>query len=272
MLSTLVRPLLALMFFTGAFLDGHAVGPIKIPAAKAQPRPLDVPYVPTPTEVVEKMLELVKPTATDYLIDLGCGDGRIPVTAAKKFGTTGFGIDLNPQRIKEAKENAEQNKVTDKVTFVEGDLFKQDISKATILTLYLLPSVNLKLRPIILDTLKPGTRVVSHDFSMDDWQPDQLEKIGYKSVYFWVVPAKVNGNWDVTMGDRKFSLAINQEFQNFKATPTVDGKLAPVSEGKLNGAQIELTVSLPGGPPRKLTGRVDGNAITGEGWKAARRG
>lgn len=272
MLSYLARPAVALALVAGTFAaDVYALGPIRVPEARAQPRPLDVPYVPTPMEVVEKMLELAKPTATDFLIDLGSGDGRIPVTAAKNFGTPGFGIDLNPQRVKEAKENAEQNKVSDKVTFVEGDLFLQDISKATVLTLYLLPSVNLKLRPTILDKLRPGTRVVSHDFSMDDWQPDRTEKVGYKSVYFWVVPAKVGGTWDIAIGDSKITLDVAQEFQNFKAVATVNGNKSPVSDGRLEGAAISFTVTLPGGP-RKLSGRVNGNSIEGDGWKASRRG
>lgn len=270
MLSSAARPIFLLALLAGTFSDGLALGPIRMPEAAAQPRPLDVPYVPTPMEVVDKMLDLAKPTAQDFLIDLGCGDGRIPVTAAKRFGTPGLGVDLNPQRIKEAKANAEENQVTDKVTFVEGDLFKTDISKASVLTLYLLPSVNLRLRPVILDTLRPGSRVVSHDFSMDDWTADRTEKLGYKTVYYWVVPAKVAGSWQVTAGNDTFALEVAQEFQNFKAVATSGSSKTPVVDGKLAGTDVSFTVKLPSGS-RKLVGKVNGDTIEGEGWKAVRR-
>jgi len=154
-----------------------------------QPRSPDVIYVPTPPAVVEAMLEVAKVGKDDVLYDLGSGDGRIPVTAAKKFGTTGIGFDLDPQRIKEANANAKEQGVTDKVKFVEGDLFEQDLSKATVISLYLLPSLNLKLRPKLL-ALKPGTRIVSHAFDMGDWKPDQTLTVEGKSVYFWTVPQK----------------------------------------------------------------------------------
>lgn len=139
----------------------------------AQQLVLDVPYVPTPQEVVDGMLELADVKKGEVVYDLGCGDGRIVITAAKKFGATGIGVDLNPERIEEANANAVEAKVTDKVTFHEGDLFKFDFSKADVLTLYLLPDVNLKLKPKILAEMKPGSRVVSHAFNMGDWEPDK---------------------------------------------------------------------------------------------------
>lgn len=150
-------------------------------------RELDVPYVPTPQAVVEKMLELADIKEGDYLIDLGSGDGRIPVTAAKKYGINALGVDLNPVRVQEANENAKREKVTDKVEFREEDLFKTDLSKATVITMYLLNSVNMKLRPELLK-LKPGTRIVSHSFGMGDWHPDQEAIVEGRTVYMWVVP------------------------------------------------------------------------------------
>ena len=148
----------------------------------------DVPYVPTHETIVDEMLKMAEVKGSDVLYDLGSGDGRIPITAAQRFGTRGVGIDINPERIKEANENAQKAKVTDKVKFIEGDLFEQDFSEATVVTLYLLPQVNLQLKPKIL-AMKPGTRVVSHRFDMGDWQPEKTVEIEGRKIYLWRVPA-----------------------------------------------------------------------------------
>jgi hypothetical protein len=182
----------------------EAAAKVTPPAATATPTPaeaantaaqpeLDVPYVPTHQMIVDEMLAMAEVKGSDILYDLGSGDGRIPITAAKKFGTRGVGIELNPVRIKEANENARKEGVTDKVRFIEGDLFKADFSEATVLTLYLLPEVNLKLRPQILQ-MKPGTRVVSHNYDMGDWKAEKWKKITTPDkvdhyIYFWRVPA-----------------------------------------------------------------------------------
>lgn len=163
-------------------------------AANNSKRELDVPYVPTHETIVDEMLRMAEVKGSDVLYDLGSGDGRIPITAAQRFGTRGVGIDINPERIKEANENAQKAKVTNKVKFIEGDLFEQDFSEATVVTLYLLPQVNLKLRPKIM-AMKPGTRVVSHNYDMGDWQPEQTKTIQTPDgtdhyIYFWRVPAK----------------------------------------------------------------------------------
>ena len=151
---------------------------------------LDVPYVPTPMDVVEAMRDLGKVGKNDVVYDLGCGDGRIVVTAAKKYGATGIGVDLNPERIKEANENAKEKGVEKKVKFYEGNLFDFDFSKASVLTLYLLPDVNLQLKPKILAEMKPGSRVVSHAFDMGDWKPDKQISVDGRTVYMWTVPNK----------------------------------------------------------------------------------
>jgi SAM-dependent methyltransferase len=150
----------------------------------------DVPYVPTPPEVVEAMLKVADVSKTDYVIDLGCGDGRIVIAAAQKFGARGLGIDINPERIEEARENARKAGVDNLVEFKKADLFDADISKATVVTLYLLTSVNLKLRPKLLHDLRPGTRVVSHSFEMGEWKPEKTVEVGYRRVYFWTIPAQ----------------------------------------------------------------------------------
>jgi Cyclopropane fatty acid synthase and related methyltransferases len=172
-----------LALITGALFAGATAL-----AADAPPtRQPDVIFVPTPQEVVDEMLSIAKVGPGDVLYDLGSGDGRIPITAAKRFGITAVGVDIDPQRIAEARKNAEEQGVTDKVTFIQGDLFEQDLSKATVISLYLLPSLNLKLRPTLLK-LKPGTRIVSHAFDMGDWKPDQTATVNGRTVYFWTVP------------------------------------------------------------------------------------
>lgn len=157
-----------------------------IASGRAISRELDVPYVPTPQVVVDKMLELAEIKPGDTLLDLGSGDGRIPITAAKKYGIKAEGVDLNPVRVREAKANAEKEGVTDKVEFREEDLFQTDLSKATVITMYLLSEINLKLRPK-LEKLKPGTRIVSHSFDLGDWKPDKTVTVEGRDVHFWVV-------------------------------------------------------------------------------------
>jgi SAM-dependent methyltransferase len=163
-------------------------------AAQDQPRG-DVPYVPTPPEVVEEMLKLGNVKSGDILYDLGCGDGRIVITAAQKYGARGTGIDLNPVRIKEANENARQAGVADKVRFIEQNLFDADVHDATVVTLYLLPQVNLKIRPMLLKQLKVGTRIVSHQFDMGEWEPDKKIDIGWRTVYLWTVTEKAKAQF-----------------------------------------------------------------------------
>jgi ribosomal protein L11 methylase PrmA len=145
-----------------------------------------VPYVPTPQEVVDKMLAMAKVTPNDYLIDLGSGDGRIVVTAAKKYGARGFGVDLNPLRIREAVENAAKNGVSERAEFYQRNLFETDLGNATVITMYLLPRVNLELRPKLLE-LKPGTRIVSHDFDMGDWKPEQTLTVDNATIFYWTI-------------------------------------------------------------------------------------
>ena len=156
-------------------------------ATQAPLRRPDVIYVPTPDEVVEAMLQVAKVTRNDVIYDLGCGDGRIPVTAAKKYGARGVCIDIDPQRTKEANENVQRNGVGDKVRVVNADLFETDLSEATVVTLYLLPSLNQKLIPKLRKELKPGTRIVSHAFDMGDWKPDQELDVSNRKVYFWTL-------------------------------------------------------------------------------------
>lgn len=232
----------------------------------------DVPYVPTPQAVVDAMLDMAKVKSTDTIIDLGSGDGRIVITAAQKFGAKGFGVDIDPERVAESKENARAAGVSAMVDFRQADLFKTDISKADVLTMYLLPQVNLRLRPVILDTLKPGTRVVSHAFDMGDWEPDQRRDVEGKQIFHWVVPAKVGGTWRVTEGGRTQTVTLTQTYQMLAGA----GEGGTTAKGRVDGTTVTLTMPGADGRPRTLTGKVDGGRIAGTAdgkpWTAERVG
>ncbi|MFC1651202.1 class I SAM-dependent methyltransferase [Candidatus Latescibacterota bacterium] len=204
----------------------------------------DVPYVPTPVEIVEEMLEMAQVGKNDILYDLGCGDGRIVVMAAKKYGTIGVGFDIDPQRIADSRKNAFSSNVIGNVRFYEQDFFLADISDATVLTLYLLTSINLKLRPKIFDELKPGTRVVSHNYGMGDWKPDKSKDIGSHSVNFWVVPANVSGTWEWGMenaeGDKKYVVMLDQLFQHVRGYVNLESSKLPLKNVKLTGEALRF--------------------------------
>src|SRR5688572_4257962 len=196
--SISVAALLATSFaYTPAFAADKAEAK---PAASQDYQPQvgqegkDVIWVPTPQSLVERMLQMAGTKSTDYVVDLGSGDGRTVITAAKKFGARALGVEYNADMVALAKRAAEKEGVADKAQFVNGDIFQTDFSKATVLTMYLLPSLNLKLRPTILN-MKPGTRVVSHAFTMDDWEADQVDSSEGRTAYLWIVPAKVAGTW-----------------------------------------------------------------------------
>lgn len=245
-----------------------AAGFLSAGAAFAQQdRPLDVPYVPTPQTVVDRMLELGEVSASDYVIDLGSGDGRIPVTAAKRYGARAMGVDLNPKRIEEAVQNAKDNGVTDKVEFKNQNLFETPIGEADVLTMYLLPRVNVQLRPRILSELEPGSRVVSHAFDMDEWQPDRQETVEGKTVYLWIVPAQVDGSWTL-QGDKPLTLNLKQQFQNVEGTASVNGKEVRLTDVSLRGKQLQFSIE-----GKTYKGVVDGSTLSaadGGNWRATK--
>ncbi len=234
----------------------------------------DVPYVPTPYEVVEEMLQIAHVSKDDILYDLGCGDGRIVITAAKKYGCRGVGIDLDPQRIKESRENAVKENVKNKVRFIQQDLFEADISEATVMTLYLLSSVNLKLRPRLLRELRPGTRIVSHDFSMGEWEAD-LEKDVFVGtdrhhIYFWVVPADIAGTWRwaVDAGNHRinYEMTITQQFNKVQALLDSGESKKSIEDISLSGDSLSFTLkqTLEGNEVKMLfKGKVVGDNING---------
>lgn len=246
------------------------------PVWAAEPR---VPYVPTPQEVVERMLEIAKVGPYDYLIDLGSGDGRIVVTAARKYGTRGFGVDLNPERIRESNDNARRAGVTEKVAFYQRDLFETSLAEATVITMYLLPQVNIELRPKLLE-LKPGTRLVSHDFDMGDWKPDTSVTMdaqdkyggagGSSEIYFWMVPARVAGvwRWELPVAGKllAYELTLEQKYQVITGSASVGGRAVRLQDARLRGDEIRFafTADVNGSPVKhEFTGKFAGEAATG---------
>lgn len=240
----------------------------------------DTPYVPTPQDVVDRMLDMANVKPGEYLIDLGSGDGRIVVTAAQR-GARGYGVDLNPERVKEAVANAAKAGVSDRATFEVKDLFDTDISKADVVTTYLLPLVNMDLRPRLLEQMRPGARLVTHAFHMGEWWPDTTDNIRGRILFSWVIPAKVGGRWQVETEDGNFVLDIDQTFQTFKADAHVERRTLPavveahttqIRDGRLNGIEISFAGDFGAGP-RVFRGRVENGTIHGiapQGWKATR--
>jgi hypothetical protein len=248
------------------------------PAGQFQPQVgqqgKDVVWVPTSQPLVNKMLEMAKVTPQDYVIDLGSGDGRTVISAAK-LGARALGIEYNPDMVELSKRNAAKEGVTDKATFEKADLFESDFSKATVITMFLLPDINLRLRPKILD-LKAGTRIVSNTFTMGEWTADETATVSdgctsWCTALLWIVPAKVEGTWGTPQGE----LSLKQDFQMISGTIKSGSAANPIADGRLRGNEISFTA---GGA--KYSGRVSGNAIDGTvtsngsnaSWKASRAG
>jgi hypothetical protein len=229
----------------------------------------DVVWVPTPQELVDKMLDMAKLTPQDYVIDLGSGDGRTVITAAKR-GSRALGIEYNPEMVELSKRTAAKEGVSDKASFMKADLFESDFSQAQVITMFLLSSINLKLRPKILD-LKPGTRIVSNTFDMGEWTPDETAKLdgcsSWCTAHLWIVPSKVEGAWKLPQGE----LTLKQTFQMLNGTLKSGNKSTRITDGKMNGDEINFTVD-----GVKYTGRVSGNSIEGNAgngrWSATRAG
>jgi len=231
----------------------------------------DVVWVPTPQAVVDKMLDMAQVTASDYVIDLGSGDGRTVITAAKR-GAKALGIEYNPDMVALSQKNAAAAGVTNRATFAKADLFESDFSQATVITMFLLPDINLRLRPKILD-LKPGTRIASNTFTMGDWMPDQTatmenDCISWCTALFWIVPAKVQGVWKMPQGE----LNLTQMYQMVSGSLKNGANTTSLTDGKMRGDQITFTA---GGV--QYTGKVTGSTIEGTtsgaatgAWRATR--
>jgi hypothetical protein len=237
----------------------------------------DTPYVQTPQNVVDRMLEVAKVGPNDYVIDLGSGDGRMVITAAKRYGARGFGVDLDRRLVHLANENAKKAGVADKAKFYERDIYETDLSPASVVTIYLLPEVNLMMRPRLFNMLKPGTRVVSHDYDMGEWPPDLTfsmpapnKPVGRdktSKVFFWIVPAKAAGKWrwrtDDGAGKHEMELSIDQNFQKVESKLSVDGKPAPVEDAKLVGDMFTFVARVDGTTRQEYSGRIVNNGMDG---------
>ena len=224
----------------------------------------DVMWLPTPDAMVTRMLEAAKTTREDVVYDLGAGDGRIPIAAAKDFGAKAAGIEYDGDLAALARRNAERAGVADKVTIVQGDIFKSDFSRATVVTLYLLPDLNQQLRPQLLQ-MKPGTRVVSHLWDMGEWEPDETLSAGGSEAFVWIVPARVAGRWKVPEGAGRWEAAIDitQRFQRIGGTVTIRGETQPLLGAYVRGATLGFTFVAPDGGVRSVRARVDGEAFDG---------
>jgi SAM-dependent methyltransferase len=233
------------------------------PAAYAPPPRLDAPQVASDNEVVDAMLSIARLRPDDYVIDLGSGDGRILIAAARSNGAHGLGVDIDPAAIAQANRNAAAAGVTGLVSFRQQDLFQTPLQGADIVTLYLTAEVNLRLRPRILSQMRPGTRVVSHDFDMGDWHYDERRRVGTATVFLWIVPARIDGSWTLTEGGSSVPLAIDQQFQRFTGTAG-EGR---VEQGRINGTSIRF-IANAGGGRRVYEGTVEGDRITGTGTRA----
>ena len=251
-----------------------------------------VPYIQTPQLVVDKMLELAQVGPDDFLIDLGSGDGRIVITAAKRHGTRGFGVELDPSLVEASNEAARKAGVAERARFFVRDLFETDIRDATVLTMYLLPEFNLQLRPRILAELKPGTRVLSHDWDMGEWQPDAklvlegvvkpVMPLRVSTVYLWIVPAKVAGQWTLRQdGAQPASIDIEfrQRFQVISGVVKRESGRSLIQNASLRGAEVRFTLvdeASGASEPLEFRGRVEGDAMegttaAGRRWRAQRK-
>lgn len=231
---------------------------------------LDVPFVTTPESSVDRMLELAQVTPGDTVLDLGSGDGRIPIAAVRDWGARrAVGVEIDPLLVRAARDQAQIEGVAERVTFIQGDLFEQGLSETSVLTLFLLQRINNRLRPVILDTMAPGSRVVSHVFHMEDWEPDAFDS--YRNLYLWVVPAQVSGNWTLQGLEDDISLVLEQQFQFIEGYAVVNGSWLPLQQPQLHGAEIRFVID-----STLFVGRVEGGRIRAtqdsdlSGWQAIR--
>ncbi|VVT12384.1 SAM-dependent methyltransferase [Erythrobacter sp. EC-HK427] len=274
MLRLIAKAVAALVVSVGLFLAvAYAFDPSAMRQRLGLTPPLDVPYVATRTSMVEAMLEMAEVGEGNYVIDLGTGDGRILIAAAQDRGARGLGVDLDPALVAEATRTAARLGLSDRLTFAEQDLFDTPLAEADVVTMFLLPEVNLRLRPRLLAELRPGARVVSNRFDMGDWRPDETRRVAGYEAYAWIIPAKVGGDWVLAEGGASISLTLVQHYQDVRGTATLaDGSSVPVT-GVLEGEAMRLTVLFEDGA-RSFAGRVgEGRFVpddAGEGWSATR--
>jgi SAM-dependent methyltransferase len=252
-------PLLAVALALGC--AGVAAQPAEPPQIGQVSR--DSVWVPTPERMIRRLLQMADTTSEDVVVDLGSGDGRIPIYAARHFGARGIGVELEENLVRISVEAAKAQGVADRTRFFQQDLFEFDLSVATVVALYISPGVMTRLKPRLL-ALKPGTRVVSHFFTLDDWEPDETIRVEDRTGYLWVVPADVRGAWTVRTGDDLLRLSVQQERQRLAIRGARDGREVPVIGVRLRGTEISFTSFDPDGSVRHYRGRIDGARMGGE--------
>jgi SAM-dependent methyltransferase len=223
----------------------------------------DVVWVPTPDELVDKMLSNARVTAQDFVVDLGAGDGKIAIAAAKRFGAQAKGIEYNPDMVRLAQCHVQAEGVQDRVTIIQGDIFKEDFSQATVVTMYLLPELNLCVRHRVL-AMRPGTRVTSHAFTMGDWDADLQFDAGYRRAFLWTVPAAVGGSWVLRGVDLELDLTLHQSYQKVGGEVTLNGQRRPLLGATLDGKQLRFAFVDAEGRAQHFSGAVDGSTLLGE--------
>ena len=222
----------------------------------------DVVWVPTPPRLIERMLQMADTTANDVVIDMGSGDGRIPIAAARKFGARGVGIEFDANLVDISALAAARAGVSERVRFLREDFFRTDLSAATVVTLYVSPAVMMKLRPRLL-ALRPGTRIVSHQFTFGDWEADETASVENVPAYLWVVPASAEGRWLLTLDGHDYLLSLNREFQMLSGEVELGGRNLRLNGGRLRGEAIRFAFVDRNADPRLFTGRISGNRMQG---------
>ena len=217
-------------------------------------------WVPSPDQLIDKMLRTAQVTDKDLVFDLGAGDGKIAIAAALNHGARAVGIEYNPEMAALAQRNVERAGLKDKVRIIRGDIFVEDFSSATVVTLYLLPQLNLRLKPI-LQKMKPGTRVVSNSFNMDDWLPEETIETDRGRGYFWIIPARIEGQWAVQLGGQSGQLRLQQRDQMFEGTLTLQGQTYKLEKGRLRGSEFSFEYPRGDGSVAKVTGQVDAGRL-----------
>jgi len=231
----------------------------------------DSVWVPTPERMIRRMLQMADTTKHDVVIDLGSGDGRIPIYAAKHFGALGIGVELEENLVRVSREAAQREGVANRTKFIQQDLFDADISAATVLALYISPGVMERLKPRLLN-LKSGTRIASHHFDLGDWEPDEKIEVEDRKGYLWVVPAAVEGKWRVRVAGQDFELGLERRYQKLTASGERDGKMLHVRGARLRGTEIQFSAFDRDGESRNYTGRLEGDRLVGQsgGWNGGK--
>ena len=253
---------------TALALSGALVGCAQTDAINAGYEPeigqlgKDSVWAPTPDRLIVRMLQMADTGLRDVVIDLGSGDGRIPVTAAKRFGARGIGVEFDADLVAYSNRLAAREGVANRVTFLRQDLFETDLTSATVIAMYIGPQVTMKLRPKLL-TLKPGTRIVTHQFTMGDWEPDETARVESPPGYLWIVPARVDGRWRLEYANQRYDITMQQTYQMLSGTATSSGKASPLLAARVRGESVRFSIIDVNGDSRTFNGTIGAGTMQG---------